>query len=71
MGGSVWWSGMWAPMTSTRLGTVGCMTWSPREASHGARPVHLITTMMKWIRTRRLSIKNSLSLAAGTCEVVN
>jgi len=26
-----------------------------------ARPVHLITTMIKWIRTSRLSIKNSLS----------
>ena len=29
--------------------------------SQGARPVHLITTMIKWIRTSRLSIKNSLS----------
>ena len=29
--------------------------------SHGARPVHLIITMIKWIRTRRLSIKISLS----------
>ena len=28
--------------------------------SHGARPVHLIITMMKWIRTSRLSIKNFL-----------
>ena len=28
--------------------------------SHGARPVHLIFTMIKWIRTSRLSIKNSL-----------
>ena len=27
--------------------------------SHGARPVHLIITMIKWIRTGRLSIKNS------------
>ena len=26
----------------------------------GARPVHLIITMIKWIRTSRLSIKNSL-----------
>ena len=25
----------------------------------GARPVHLIVTMIKWIRTSRLSIKNS------------
>ena len=31
--------------------------------SHGARPAHLIITMIKWIRTSRLSIKNSLSLA--------
>ena len=28
--------------------------------SHGARPDHLFITMIKWIRTRRLSIKNSL-----------
>jgi len=28
--------------------------------SHGARPVHLINTMIKWIRTSRLSMKNSL-----------
>ena len=28
--------------------------------SHGARPVHLSITMIKWIRTSRLSIKNSL-----------
>ena len=27
----------------------------------GIRPVHLIITMIKWIRTSRLSIKNSLS----------
>ena len=31
--------------------------------SHGARPVHLIIMMLKWIRTSRLSIKNSLSRA--------
>ena len=29
--------------------------------SHGARPVHQIISMIKWIRTRRLSIKTSLS----------
>ena len=29
--------------------------------SHGARPVHLIITMMKWIRISRLSAKKSLS----------
>jgi len=30
--------------------------------THGARPVHLIIMMIKWIRTGRLSIKNSLGL---------
>jgi len=29
--------------------------------SHGARPDHLIITIIKWIRTSRLSIKKSLS----------
>ena len=32
-----------------------------RLPGKGARPVHLIITMIKWIRTRRLPIKNSLS----------
>ena len=30
-----------------------------------ARPVHLIITMMKWIRTSRLLIKKSLSQGTG------
>ena len=29
---------------------------------HGARPAHRIITMIKWIRTSRLSIKNPHSL---------
>jgi len=29
--------------------------------SHGARPIRLIITMIKWTRSSRLSIKNSLS----------
>ena len=36
------------------------------STSHDARPVHLITTMMKWIRTSRLPIKNSLSRDEGS-----
>jgi len=36
-----------------------------KSNSHGARPVHLIITMIKWIRTSRLSINNSLSGAGG------
>jgi len=39
------------------------MSW--HSNSHGARPVHLITTMIKWTGTIRLSIKNSLS---NTCR---
>ena len=31
--------------------------------SHDARPVHLIVSMLKWIRTSRSSIKNPLFLA--------
>jgi len=38
--------------------TCGCV-----QQDSGARPVHLIITMIKWIRTSRLSIKNSLSAA--------
>jgi len=34
--------------------------------SHGARPVHLIISMIKWIRTSRLSIKQYLSRAPST-----
>ena len=30
--------------------------------THGVRPVHQIISMIKWIRTSKLSIKNSLSL---------
>jgi len=30
--------------------------------SHGARPIYLIITVIKWIRTSRFSIINSLSL---------
>ena len=34
--------------------------------SHGARPVHLIITMIKWMRTSRLSIQNTLSQSKST-----
>ena len=34
--------------------------------SRGARPVHLIITMMKWIRTSRLSMNNYMS--GGVCS---
>jgi hypothetical protein len=37
--------------------------------SHGARPVHSIISMIKWIWTSRLSIKNSFTLSLGFQEV--
>ena len=33
----------------------------PNLKPHGARPVHLIIKMIKWIRTSRFLLKNSLS----------
>jgi len=33
-----------------------------KSNSRGARQIHLISTMIKWIQTSRLSMKNSLSL---------
>jgi len=61
------------PVFSTaRPPTGGAAANAPRRCcaqgnsnSHGARPVHLIITMIKWIRTSRLSIKNSLSRQPG------
>jgi len=38
--------------------------------SHGARPVHLIITMRKWIRTSRLAMKNCLSTTRETTLAV-
>ena len=38
------------------------LVWQSNSNSRGVRPVHLIVTMVKWIRTSRLSTKNSLSL---------
>ena len=58
-------------------GSVGCgvqgSVWGPRKVdvrlpgkensnSYGARPLHTMITMVKEIRTGRLSIQNSLSL---------
>jgi len=47
-----------------RVGVVGSWSIPAGDALdqgiHGARPVHLIITMIKWIRTSRLSMKNSL-----------
>jgi len=42
-------------LARSRVGGVG---GKGNSNSHGARPVHLINTMIKWNRTSRLSIKN-------------
>ena len=58
-------------LCSDKLSTHRQVMIQPRKAdarpvkensnSHAARPVHLIITMIKWIRTSRLSLRNSLS----------
>ena len=50
---------IWARKVDIRLPGKG------NSHSRGARPVHLIISIVKWIRTSRLSIKNSLS-SGGT-----
>jgi len=52
---SRWWVGTWPRKVDVRLPGKG------DSNSHGARPVHLIITVLKWIQTSRLSIKISLS----------
>ena len=37
---------------------------------HGARPVYLIATMIKWIRTSRLSKQNSLLSSESSTEAL-
>ena len=44
---------------------VGRLVRKGNSNSHCARPVHLSISMMKWIRTTRLSIKKSLSELSG------
>jgi len=52
-----------APLVLTRKVDVR-LPGNGNANSHGARPVHLIITMIKWIRTSRLSIKNPLYAAS-------
>jgi len=49
------WAGVKVANESNKHGVAA----NPGTNSHGARPVHLIITMIKWIRTSRLSRKNS------------
>ena len=48
-------------MSGEDKSTEGGLRMSTLLHSHGARPVHLIITMVRWIRTIRLSTTNSLS----------
>ena len=50
----------WCGLVAGRGERRGVGSWNSN--SHGTRPVHLIITMKKWTRTRRLSLKNSLPL---------
>ena len=45
------------------------LTGKGNSNSNGARPVHQIISMIKWIRSSRLSIKNSFSRGgiSGAC----
>jgi hypothetical protein len=51
-------SGILSPTRKVDIGPLG----HEKSNSHDARPVHQISSMIKWIRTNRLSMKNSLSL---------
>jgi len=60
-------------MRVARSNVMGCVPKKvdlrlPRKGnpnSHGARPGHLIITMIKWIWAGRLAIENSLSSLCG------
>ena len=66
----------WSPIVSTALPPImvdPCRKVAVRlpGKGNGARPVHQIITMIKWIRTSRVSIKNSLFDPCGggdACE---
>ena len=45
-------------------GGQGVVLTAVKANSHGARPVYLIITMIKWIRTSWLSMDDFLSLSA-------
>jgi len=53
--------------TPPKLSRQRCSCRRHLTFSHGARPVHLIITMIKWIQTSRLSIKTPLS-ALADCD---
>ena len=56
-------SGRSSTMTSGAVSSVDVRVPGKRNSNfHGARPVHLIIMMIKWIRTSRLAMQNSLSL---------
>ena len=62
-------SGFRGSIFNFRVSRGGCRAVSPpagkrKSNYHGARPVPLIITMIKWIRTSRLSIENSLFTGA-------
>ena len=65
-----WWC-FWVQDVRSRLWTRKVDVRLPEKGnsmSHGAKPVHQIISMMKWIQTSRLSIHKSLSQGTG-CKV--
>jgi hypothetical protein len=55
--------------SSSSVTLITNLVWELREFKlHGARPVHLIITMIKRIWTSRLSIDNSHSLCSADVE---
>jgi len=57
---------LWQPHNHASVGALRSQIPTLRKSyasnSHGARPVHLIITMIKWIQTSKLAITLSLSL---------
>ena len=51
-------------LVQTHTASTPGITCTGDSNSRGARPVRLIITMIEWIRTSRLSIKNSLSVVS-------
>jgi len=57
------------PLTTIQLKVDVRLPGKGSSNSHGARPVHLIITMIMWIRTSRLTIKKYPSVQAPTMVV--
>ena len=67
--------GTWAGLTVCKGTCGGCLRSSKKvdvrlpgkghSNSPGAKPIHPIITMITWVKTSRLSMKNSRSIRSG------